>query len=125
MSDLSDFGVFDVTGLGITLLTHNSMQQLEFRALERHRTTPSLTRLISLDRLPLSIIMYGQLMAQFTSSRPSIKREPNMMKLEGGERKVLKSLTDLQGDSTDYVDDSRLAVAAKMFVQDVRDCLES
>ena len=47
--------------------------------------------------------MYGQLMAQFTSSRPSIKREPNM-KLEGGERLVLKTLADLQGNSTHYVD---------------------
>ena len=47
------------------------------------------------------------------------------MKLEGGERLVLKSLADLQGDSTDYVDDSRLALAAKMFVHDVRDWLET
>ena len=68
--------------------------------------------------------MYGQLMAQFTSSRPSIKREPNM-KLEGGERLVLKTLADLQGNSTDYVEDSRLALAAKMFVHDVRDWLET
>src|SRR5271157_2780690 len=67
--------------------------------------------------------MYGQLMAQFTSSRPSIKREPNM-KLEGGERLVLKSVADLQGSSTDYVDDSRLASATKMIVEDVRDWLE-
>ena len=47
------------------------------------------------------------------------------MKLEGGERLVLKTLADLQGDSTDYVDDARLAVATKMFVQDVRDWLET
>src|SRR5271157_3306255 len=65
-----------------------------------------------------------RVMAQFTSSRPSIKREPNM-KLEGGERLVLKSVADLQGSSTDYVDDSRLAVATKMFVEDVRDWLET
>ena len=47
------------------------------------------------------------------------------MKLEGGERLVLRSLADLQGNSTDYVDDSRLALAAKMFVHDVRDWLET
>src|SRR5271157_1227407 len=65
-----------------------------------------------------------RVMAQFTLSRPSIKREPNM-KLEGGERLVLKSVADLQGSSTDYVDDSRLAVATKMRVEDVRDWLET
>ena len=47
------------------------------------------------------------------------------MKLEGGERLVLKSLADLQGLSTGYVDDARLAVAAKMLVEDVRDWLET
>ncbi len=47
------------------------------------------------------------------------------MKLEGGERLVLKILLDLQGDSTDYVDDARLASATKMIVQDVRDWLET
>ena len=47
------------------------------------------------------------------------------MKLEGGERLVLKSVADLQGSSTDYVDDSRLAVATKMRVEDVRDWLET
>ena len=47
------------------------------------------------------------------------------MKLEGGERLVLKTLRDLQGDSTDYVDDARLAASTKMFVQDVRDWLET
>jgi len=47
------------------------------------------------------------------------------MKLEGGERLVLKTLRDLQGDSTDYVDDARLASATNMFVQDVRDWLET
>ena len=47
------------------------------------------------------------------------------MKLEGGERLVLKILRDLQGDSTDYVDDSRLAHATKMRVEDVRDWLET
>ena len=47
------------------------------------------------------------------------------MKLEGGERLVLKSLLDLQGDSGDYVEDSRLAAATRMFVQDVRDWLET
>src|SRR5271166_1987003 len=65
-----------------------------------------------------------RVMAQFTSARPSIKREPNM-KLEGGERLVLKSVADLQGSSTDYVDDFRLAVATKMRVEDVRDWLET
>src|SRR5271157_4610770 len=64
-----------------------------------------------------------RVMTQFTSSRPSIRREPNM-KLEGGERLVLKSVADLQGSSTDYVDDSRLASATKMIVEDVRDWLE-
>ena len=45
------------------------------------------------------------------------------MALEGGERLVLNTLRDLQGDSTDYVDDARLASATKMFVEDVRDFL--
>ena len=47
------------------------------------------------------------------------------MKLEGGERLVLKILRDLQGDSTDYVDDARLAAATKMPVVEVRDWLET
>ena len=47
------------------------------------------------------------------------------MKLEGGERLVLKKLWDLQGDPSDYVDDTRLATATKMFVPDVRDWLET
>ena len=47
------------------------------------------------------------------------------MKLEGGERIVLKTLLDLQGDTGDYVDDARLATATKIFVQDVRDWLET
>ena len=47
------------------------------------------------------------------------------MKLEGGERIVLKTLLDLQGDTGDHVDDARLAAATKMFVQDVRDWLET
>jgi hypothetical protein len=46
------------------------------------------------------------------------------MKLEGGERLVLKSLLDLQGNSNDYVEDTRLAAATKMAVEDVRDWLE-
>ena len=77
-----------------------------------------------LGRIASSIIMAVEFMPQSTLSRPSIKREPNM-KLEGGERLVLKSLADLQGDSTDYVDDSRLAAATKMLVDDVRDWLET
>ena len=47
------------------------------------------------------------------------------MSLEGGERLVLKTLLDLQGDTGDYVDDARLAAATKMLVQDVRDLLET
>ena len=47
------------------------------------------------------------------------------MKLEGGERLVLKTLKDLQGDTNGYVDDARLAAATKMYVQDVRDWLET
>jgi DNA-binding MarR family transcriptional regulator len=47
------------------------------------------------------------------------------MKLEGGERLVLKFLLDLQGDTTVYVEDARLAAAAKMLVGDVRDWLET
>jgi hypothetical protein len=47
------------------------------------------------------------------------------MKLEGGERLVLKTLLDLQGDPNDYVDDARLAAVTKMFVPDVRDWLET
>ena len=45
------------------------------------------------------------------------------MKLEGGERLVLKTLLDLQGDSQDYVEDFRVAAPTKMAVQDVRDWL--
>ena len=45
------------------------------------------------------------------------------MKLEGGERLVLKTLLKLQGDSTDYIQDSQLANATKMVDQDVRDWL--
>jgi len=47
------------------------------------------------------------------------------MKLEGGERLVLKTLLELQGDSTDYIQDSQLANATKMLDQDVRDWLET
>ena len=47
------------------------------------------------------------------------------MKLEGGERLVLKTLLDLQGDSGENVEDYRLSTAAKMFLQDVRDWLET
>src|SRR4051794_41621861 len=47
------------------------------------------------------------------------------MKLEGGEKLLLKTLLDLQGEAGDYVDDARLAAATKMFVQDVRDWLET
>src|SRR4051794_33624577 len=47
------------------------------------------------------------------------------MKLEGGERLVLKTLRGLQGDSNDYVHDARLAAATRMFVEDVRDWLET
>ena len=46
------------------------------------------------------------------------------LKLEGSERLVLKILRDLQGDSTDYVDDAHLAFGTKMSVDDVRDWLE-
>jgi hypothetical protein len=46
------------------------------------------------------------------------------LKLEGSERLVLKILRDLQGDSTDYVDDAHLAFGTKMSVEDVRDWLE-
>ena len=47
------------------------------------------------------------------------------MKLEGGERLVLKNLLDLQGDSGENVEDSRVAAATKMAVQDVRDWLDT
>jgi DNA-binding MarR family transcriptional regulator len=47
------------------------------------------------------------------------------LKLEGGERLVLKTLLELQGDSGGNVEDARLANAAKMFVPDVRDWLET
>jgi hypothetical protein len=47
------------------------------------------------------------------------------MALEGGERLVLRFLRDLQGDSTDYVEDVRLAAAMKMFLDDVRDWLDT
>ena len=47
------------------------------------------------------------------------------MKLEGGERLVLKNLLDLQGDSGENVEDTKVAAATKMAVQDVRDWLET
>ena len=47
------------------------------------------------------------------------------MKLEGGEGLVLKALLELQEDSGSYVEDARLAAASKMFVEDVRDWLET
>src|SRR5689334_16527402 len=47
------------------------------------------------------------------------------MRLEGGERLVLKTLLDLQGSAGDYVEDGRLASTARMFVEDVRDWLET
>src|SRR5271157_3810591 len=47
------------------------------------------------------------------------------MKLEGGERLVLKNLLDLQGDSGENVEDFRVAAVTKMGVQDVRDWLET
>ncbi len=47
------------------------------------------------------------------------------MKLEGGERLVLKTLVDLQGDLNEYVEDNRLAAATRMAVQDVRDWLDT
>ena len=72
----------------------------------------------------LNNIMAVEFTPLFNLSRPSIKRE-SPMKLEGGERLVLKILRDLQGDSTDYVDDARLASATKMLVEDVRDWLET
>src|SRR5271157_5747357 len=46
------------------------------------------------------------------------------MKLKGGERMVLKNLLDLQGDSGENVEDTKVAAATKMAVQDVRDWLE-
>ena len=45
------------------------------------------------------------------------------MKLEGGERLVLKTLLELQGDSGENVEDFRVAAVTKMGVQDVRDWL--
>ena len=45
--------------------------------------------------------------------------------LEGGERLVLTAVRNIQGDTTDYVDDARLAAATKMRVEDVRDWLET
>ena len=47
------------------------------------------------------------------------------MKVEGGERLVLKDLLDLQGDSGENVEDFRVAAVTKMGVQDVRDWLET
>jgi DNA-binding MarR family transcriptional regulator len=47
------------------------------------------------------------------------------MKLEGGERLVLKTLLDLQGKSNEYVKDGSLAAATKIDVQDMRDWLET
>lgn len=47
------------------------------------------------------------------------------MALEGGERLVVKTLLDLQGDLNEYVDDARIAATAKMLVEDVRDWLET
>ncbi len=47
------------------------------------------------------------------------------MNLEAGERLVLKTLLDLQGDLNENVDDARIAGTAKMLVKDVRDWLET
>jgi hypothetical protein len=47
------------------------------------------------------------------------------MKLEGGERLVLKCLLDLQGTSNAYVEDAKVAAATKLAVPDVRDWLET
>src|SRR5271166_2457060 len=77
-----------------------------------------------LGRIAAYIIMAVEFTPLFNLSRPAIKREPNM-KLEGGEKLVLEILHDLQGDSTDYVDDARLALATKMLVEDVRLELET
>jgi hypothetical protein len=46
------------------------------------------------------------------------------MRLEA-ERKVLQAIHDLQGDSADYVEDVRIAAAARMEVPGVRDVLET
>jgi len=46
------------------------------------------------------------------------------MKLEGGERLVLKMLLELQGGSGENVEDFRVAAVTKMGIQDVRDWLE-
>ena len=47
------------------------------------------------------------------------------MKLEGGERKILKTILELQGNSSDFVNDAEIAEAARMFVIDVRDWMET
>jgi hypothetical protein len=47
------------------------------------------------------------------------------MKLEGGERLVLKKLIDLQGNTQEYIEDIRLADMTKMAVHDVRLWLET
>jgi DNA-binding MarR family transcriptional regulator len=46
-------------------------------------------------------------------------------KLEGGERLVLTSLRDLQGRSSAYVEDTKVAAATGMALHDVRDVLET
>ncbi len=47
------------------------------------------------------------------------------MKLEGSERKVLKTLQGLQGDPAGFVDEARIADKAELYVIDVRDWLET
>jgi hypothetical protein len=47
------------------------------------------------------------------------------MKLEGGEYLVLKSLLHFQETSNPYADDTQVAAATKMAVQDVRDWLQT
>ncbi len=47
------------------------------------------------------------------------------MALEGGERLVLSTLSDLRVDSTGYVDDASVVATTKMFLEDVRDLFET
>ena len=47
------------------------------------------------------------------------------MTLEGGELRVLRTLRDLQGDTKEDILADRLAAAAKMFQDDVKDWLET
>jgi serine/threonine protein kinase len=47
------------------------------------------------------------------------------MKLDGAERMILQAIHDIQGESTNYIDDSQIAAVTRISSRDVRDWLET